>query len=191
MRPGALALTAALSCGLLAACGSGTVTIGGGGNNNGKKVTFKGNVRDVTPVTSRDIVVFVYRIDDDDASSRCPCPGDPSASAAGKAQVLPSGSTQFSLSGLDPGAFGVVFLLDQAGNNADGTIDPGDPIAILDDVDCDLEDVDGDITVTLSDIDLSFSTTPVAECKSGVANPPASGRARADLIRFATTTQSN
>lgn len=177
---------ACLTACFVAACGSGTVTIGGGGND-GKKVTVAGNLRDVSPVTSRDIVVFVYRIDDDDPSDRCPCPPDPSSSSVGKAQLLESGTTEFSLSGLDSGSFGVVFLLDNAGNSADGTIDPGDPIAILDDPDCDLEDVRGDITITLEDVDVAFSSTPATECRSGVVDPPAAGRARADLVTLTAT----
>lgn len=188
-------LAAALSCLALVSCGSGTVTIGGGddGGNDNAKITVKGNIRDFTPVTTRDIVVFAFTIDKDDTTKRCPCPPDPSDSSSGKAVTITDGSTEFTLSGLDAGSIGLIFLLDNAGTNADGTIDPGDPVAILDDVDCDLEDVRSTLTVTLKDVDLAFSSTPVSDdplapnddCKIG--DPPAEGRARADLVTLSST----
>jgi len=181
------ALAVVSGCLTLAACGSGTVTFGGGddGDDDDAKINVKGNIRDVTPVSTRDIVVFAYAIDDDDPSERCPCPPDPSSSTSGKAVVLASGSTQFSVTGLNAGPIGLIFLLDNAGDNADGTIDPGDPIAILDDDDCDLDDVRSNLTVTLKDVDIAFSSAPAADCKAG--DPPAAGRARADLITLART----
>lgn len=184
----AAALAAPLVAALVAACGSGNITFGGGGGggNDNAKVTFTGNLKSVSPVTTRDIVVFVYNIDDD--SDRCPCPPDPSNNPNGKAVVLSSGTTTFTVSDLDRdnGKFGVVFLLDNAGNAADGQIDPGDPIAILDDVDCELGDVSSRITVNLKDVDLLFSATPTDQCQDGT--PPAEGRARADQITMKTTT---
>ena len=173
---------------VLAGCGGGTVTFGGGGDGGDKfKVTVKGNVDAITPVTSRDIVVFVYSIDDN--STRCACPGVPADAIAsvGKAAVLPSGTTEFSLTGLDSGPIGIVFLLDNAGNLADGEINAGDPIAVLDDVDCQIDSVAGNKTITLKDVDLSFASVQPAECKDGVNNPPAPGRARANLITVSTT----
>jgi len=192
----AIPVAAMLACTLAAACGSGTVTIGDGGNTNGKKVAIKGNIRDVSPVTSRDIVVFAFRLDDSDTTDRCPCPPDPSGSTVGKAVVLASGSTTFSLSSLDAGNIGVVFLLDNPGNAADGTIDPGDPIAILDDLSCRLEDMKGDVTATLTDVDLSFNSAPVSndplspDSDCDISDPPASGRARARTLTLAATTTS-
>lgn len=189
----------------ISSCGGGDITFGGGNDNTKAKVTFKGNLDSVSPVTSRDIVVFVYNIDKDDESDRCPCPQNPSNSTNGKAAVLASGETEFTISGLTPGRFGVVLLLDNAGNLADGEIDPGDPIAILDDVDCQLDDVKGDLTVTLDDIDVSFSDAPVDNpnppvnpnpppatlepttfCKE--SDPPNQGRARAFLVTLKKTT---
>lgn len=195
-KPFARPLAALLVAGLVASCGSGTVTIGGGGGGTVKKVTIKGNIRDVSPVTSRDIVVFAYRLPDDDTTDRCPCPPDPSSATTGKAQVLESGSTEFSLAGVEAGNIGVVFLLDNAGTNADGTIDPGDPIAILDDLSCRLEDMKGDTTATLTDVDILFDTAPVSndpldpdnDCEVG--DPPAEGRARARSITLSATTTS-
>lgn len=180
----------------IASCGSGTVTIGGGGNGNTKKVTIKGNIRDVSPVTSRDIIVYAYRLPDDDTTDRCPCPPNPSLSTDGKAQLLTSGTTAFSLTGIEAGNIGIVFLLDNAGTNADGTIDPGDPIAILDDLNCRLQDMKVNTTATLTDVDILFDTAPVSndpdnpdeDCDIG--DPPAVGRARARTITVATTSTS-
>jgi len=166
------------------AAGCGNVDWGGGGSDDAT-VSVAGNVDAVSPVTVRDIVVFAYSVDDD--SQRCPCPADPSNSTSGKAVVLSSGESEFSLSGVPSGPVGIVFLLDNAGDNADGEINPGDPIAILDDPDCDLSDVSGNLTVTLEDIDLNFSSSPATECEDGVEDPPASGRARAGKISLATT----
>lgn len=162
-------------------CGEGTVTFGRGDDDESDAtVTVEGNLDDVSPVTTRNIVAFAYEVQDD--SDRCPCPPDPSSSAQGRAAVLASGETEFSLSGLDAGAIGVVFLLDNAGDAADGEINPGDPIAVLDDVDCEMDDVDGNLTVTLEDVDILFSDTPTSDCEQSANNTPATGRARADQI---------
>jgi len=175
---------------VLGSCGEGTVTFGRDDDDDdgNATVTVKGNLDEVTPVTSRDVVVFVYEITDD--SDRCPCPpAPPSETTQGKSAVVASGETEFTLTGLDAGPIGVVFLLDNAGSNADGQIDPGDQIAILDDVDCELNDVDGNITVTLEDVDLLFSPAPTTDCTGG--DEPAIGRARADEITKAKTTSGN
>jgi len=187
-----LALAAVAACGL-AACGEGTVTFGGGDDDSNAKVTFKGNLDAISPVTSRDIDVFVYQIDKDDADDLCPCAPDPRGTLpldtlVGKSAVLSSGETDFTISGLEPGAFLIVFLLDKAGDNADGQINDDDQIAVLDDIDCQLDDVNGDLTVTLEDIDLIFSATPSDDCQPGDDSPQVPGRARADLIRKARTT---
>ncbi len=171
----------------LPSCGEGTVTFGGGDDDGNTTVTVKGNIDDVSPVTTRDIVVFVYAVDKSDGE-QCPCPSFPSDRSRGKAAVVESGETDFSLSQLRSGAIRVVFLLDNAGNAADGQIDEGDLIAVLDDVDCELEAVKGNLTVTLKDVDIQFAETAAADCGNGT--PPAVGRARADQITQARTTGS-
>jgi hypothetical protein len=181
----------------LCGCGSGTVTFGSGdGNNNDDPtVTVTGNIRNVDPITSRDIVVFAYGIAESDSGDRCPCPANPfcATSTNGKVAVVSSGETEFTLSGVDAGPLGLVFLLDNSGNNADGEINPGDPIAVLDDSDCELDSVDGNITVTLKDVDITFADATVPVCRDTatdcdeVHNSPAPGRARAFLITQATT----
>src|SRR5688572_5546894 len=128
------ALAFLLACSI-AACGGDDITFGGDDDDDDDEtetVTVAGNIDDVFPVTGRDIVVFAYNVEEDDYN--CPCPGIPDASR-GKAQVLESGETEFSIAGLDSGPIAVVFLLDKAGDLADGEINAGDDIAILDDVD--------------------------------------------------------
>src|SRR5690349_5291892 len=88
--------------GLLASCGGGDIVFpgdDGGGNDNPRTVTLKGNIDQVAPVTTRDIVVFAFNVADSDYT--CPCPGDSSASLNGKAAVIASGTTEFTISGLD------------------------------------------------------------------------------------------
>jgi hypothetical protein len=107
--------------------------------------------------------------------------------------VISPGETEFTLTGLDSGPIGIVFLLDNAGSNADGEINLGDDlIAVLDDVDCELDNVDGNLTVTLKDVDIQFALLPTDTCDA--SDPPADGRARADQITKAkstTTTTAN
>jgi hypothetical protein len=211
--PRAALLVAAATLGI-ASCGGDTVIFGGGdGGNSDSTVTFKGNLDQVSPPLSRDIVVFVYDTDDSVLSGdRCPCPaprscvggtsekaacyadadcggGSCDLPTAGKAAVIPAGSSDFSVSGLESGSFSVVFLLDNAGTGADGEINAGDPIAILDDVDCQLDDVHQNLTVTLKDIDVAFSSSPTSDCQDG--NSPAVGRARANVVTLSTTTNSD
>ncbi|MFN2426916.1 MAG: hypothetical protein ABR587_10780 [Candidatus Binatia bacterium] len=169
----------------LCSCGDGTITFGGDDDDDDDvTLTVEGNLDDISPVTGRNIVVFVYDLDDDD-DDRCPCPSaPPPATTPGKAAVLVSGETEFTLSGIDSGPIAVIFLLDNAGDQADGEINEGDPIAVLDDVDCELDDLAGNLTVTLDDVDIVFEAfdeeNPVIDCTVG--RPPAAGRARADEI---------
>lgn len=181
MRIALLSLTVAIA----PSCGEGTITFGGGDDDDNATVTVKGNIDDVSPVTTRDIVVFVYTVDKDDGE-QCPSPAFPCDTSRGRAAVIDATETEFSLGGLDRGAVRVVFLLDDAGDAADGQIDPGDLIAILDDDDCELDDIDGNFTVTLEDVDIDFAATAIAECEGD--NRPAGGRARADQITQQRTT---
>jgi hypothetical protein len=69
----------------------------------------------------------------------------------------------FVVSHLAAGDFTVVFLLDQAGVNQDGTIDQGDPIAIFQDSTGRLQNLSAATDVTLEDVDVSFNlVTPDA-----------------------------
>lgn len=194
-RPARRWARAMVAAGLVAllGCGDGTVTFGGGDDDDDETstVTVKGNIDDVTPVTGRNIVVFAYNIPDANDDDRCPCPAQPDRDDPGKAAVLASGETEFTLSGLDSGPLGVVFLLDKAGDAADGQIDEGDPIAILEDVDCEIDDVESNLTVTLNDVDISFPEEGESPDDCAGGNPPADGRARADEITKVRTANSD
>jgi hypothetical protein len=211
LSPWTRAAVALLLAGSVLSCsGEDIVFPGDDDDDDDATVTFAGTLDDVTPVSTRDIVVFVYNVDDepdglicvggptpgipcvDDGDcgdegdegecddGLCPCPGYPRDLTDGKATVIESGDLEFTVSGIENGAIKIVFLLDNPGDDADGQIDDGDPIAILDDVDCEIDDVDGDLTVTLHDVDINFAADPVVDCEDG--DPPAEGRARADLI---------
>ena len=82
-RAFAAILLVTLSAAIVGGCGEGTVTFGGGDDDDNDKVKINvtGNLNSVSPVTTRDIVVFVYNIDDN--TDRCPCPPDPSNSTSG------------------------------------------------------------------------------------------------------------
>lgn len=200
-----VALATLLAGSILSCSGEDIVFPGDDDDDDDATVTYTGTLDDVSPVTTRDIVVFVYSVDDSGEnlcvggadegdpcdtdvdcsggeceSAQCPCPAFPSDQSEGKAAVIESGETEFTVPGLENGAVRIVFLLDNPGDDADGTIDPGDPIAVLDDEDCEIDDVDGDTTVTLHDIDIAFSDDRFVDCRTG--NPPVAGRARADLI---------
>lgn len=189
----------------LGACGWGVIDFGGGGHHSGS-VNVAGNIDQMLPLTTRDVVVFVFSGQDSDGNcgsastttstlvdTSCTCPAAPVQPdcTPGKAVMLAAGEKTFQIDGVDSGKIRVVFLLDNSGNDADGQIDPGDPIAVLDDIDCELDDVSEKMTVTLTDVDIQFDAAPVSECKDGVNDPPAAGRARAFSITKAQTTSGN
>lgn len=215
-----IAIAVLVAAGGLSACGMGLFDFAGGGGGGGGgqtgDVSVTGNIQQVAPATSQDIVVFVYsgndpsgnkcpvtsttastststtlasavpalEIENATAGGTCNCPAAPvdPECTPGKAVILPSGQTTFTVGGVVSGKIRVVFLLDNSGSDADARIDPGDPIAVLDDVQCQLGNVNGKTTVTLTDVDLDFSSAPTSDCEKGVANPPAPGRARAGDI---------
>jgi hypothetical protein len=208
-RPWTRMALAAMLAGSILSCGGDDIVFPGDDDDDDDKatVTVTGNIDDVLPLTARDIVVFVVNVDNEEgsnvcvggpddgdscetdedcagdgdcASALCPCPAFPDVITSGKTKVLENGETEFTVSDIENGAIKVVFLLDNPGDDADGTIDEGDPIAVLDDEDCEIDDVDGELTVTLSDVDIFFSESRVVECLTN--DPPLPGRARADLI---------
>ncbi|MFT4569242.1 MAG: hypothetical protein ACI8TX_002288 [Hyphomicrobiaceae bacterium] len=153
---------------MTAACGEGTLEFGGDRDNTKTIVTVRGNVDDIIPVTTRDIVVFVF--------TNLRDPGTFRDFDDGEIVVLATGSSEFTVPDVDRGDITVIFLLDEAGNNADGQIDEGDPIATLDDPDNELDDVRSGLTIEARDIDINFTDEP-----SG--NLPAAGVAEADDIQ--------
>jgi len=140
-----LAVTASLttSCGIY----------GGGGGGGNVEVT--GNISAVTPGdTGRDIVVFVYRVNDEPAD--CTEPELPDQKSE-RDVTVPDGESDFDLNKIKHGRLVVAFLLDNEGKDADGRIDPGDPVAVLDDPDCVLDDVPNKYVVSATGVRINFS----------------------------------
>jgi len=128
----------------------------------------------VEPADSgRSIVVFIYELgltENDD----CAVPDLPDSTIPYVSTVIPDGETSFVFSGAGFGRLVIVFLLDGEGGDADGIIDPGDPIAVLNDPDCVLDDVPANYRVDIADARINFT----------LAQPngfPAPGRADADV----------
>ena len=74
-----------------------------------------------------------------------------------KYDVLQPGDTTFVVPNSRIGRLVVAFLLDEEGNDADGRIDPGDPVAVLDDPNCILDDVPENYIVNIADARINFS----------------------------------
>jgi hypothetical protein len=136
---------------LSAGCGSLLPWSGGGGSS----ATVAGNLDVFVPLSDHDVVAFVFTVKDPETDCKVPVlpdSGDPDQSV-----VIPNGETAFELDGVKTGRLVVVFLLDNAGDAADGQIDDGDPIAILDDPNCELTDVAGKTTVNLTNVRMNFT----------------------------------
>lgn len=147
--------------------GCGLYDFGGGGPT----AEVNGNIDDVRPAdTGRDIVVFVYRSKGD--ADDCSNPVLPDQSGSYQSEELQDGVTDFRIKNSQAGRLTIVFLLDEAGRDADGRIDPGDPIAVLNDPDCILDDVPNRYIVTAEDVRINFTD-------SNANGFPASGRAEA------------
>ncbi len=132
------------------------VRSGGGvsGSRRVEETTVEGNIFNLRPATSRPIVVFVY-VDLRD-------PGIFQEFRDAEVGIVKEDRT-FTVSHLADGNLTIVFLLDQVGVNQDGTIDPGDPIAVFTDTTERLKNLSANTAVTLEDVDLTFNlTTPSA-----------------------------
>ncbi len=123
----------------------------GGGKSGTRPVentTVRGNLFNLRPTTTRPIVVFVF-VDLND-------PGTFQDFQDAEVAVVKE-DRSFVVSDVAAGDLTVVFLLDQAGVNQDGTIDPGDPIAIFQDPAGRLRNLSSATDILLEDIDLSFN----------------------------------
>ena len=132
------------------------VRSGGGvsGSRRVEETTVEGNIFNLRPATSRPLVVFVF------VDLRDPDTFQDFRDA--EVGIVKEDRT-FAVSHLAAGDLTIVFLLDQAGVNQDGTIDPGDPIAIFTDTTGRLKNLSANTAVTLEDVDLTFNlTTPNA-----------------------------
>lgn len=167
----AVAATALGAAMLLGAAGCGGIYGGGGG---GAKAEVMGNILQSTPVIAgRNIVVFVYRQKDEPVD--CEVPLLPEDGTPYESQELEDGETTFDLNNVKTGRLVVVFLLDNEGKDADGRIDPGDPVAVLNDPSCVLDDVPNKYIVEATDVRINFGLT-------NLPGYPAPGRATADSL---------
>jgi len=125
---------------------------GGGvsGTRRVEETTVEGNIFNLRPATSRPIAVFAF-VDLRD-------PGAFQEFRDAEVAILKDDRT-FAVDHLAAGDLTVVFLLDQAGVNQDGTIDPGDPIAVFQDTAGRLKNLSADTEVILEDVDLTFNLT--------------------------------
>lgn len=124
---------------------------GGGGRSGTRPVedtTVTGNIFNARPSSFRPLVVFVF-VDLRD-------PGTFQDFRDAEVAVVEDDRT-FHVPHLAAGSLTVVFLLDQAGANQDGTIDPGDPIAIFQDPGGRLHNLSAGSEVVLADVDVAFN----------------------------------
>jgi hypothetical protein len=132
----------------------------GGGKSRTRVVengTVRGNLFNIRPATTRPIVVFVF-VDLKD-------PGTFQEFRDAEVAVVKE-DRSFIVSHLAAGDLTVVFLLDQAGVNQDGTIDPGDPIAFFQDPTDRLQNLSADADVIIEDVDIAFN---VSAPEAGIA----------------------
>jgi hypothetical protein len=108
----------------------------------------RGNIFNLRPATSRPIVAFVF------VNLRDPGTFQDFDDAE---VAVATAERTFTVLHLAAGDLTVVFLLDQAGVNQDGTIDPGDPVAIFQDPAGQLHNLSADTEVTLEDVDVIFN----------------------------------
>lgn len=135
---------------VLGSCSEGNVQFGGDRDeNNNSILTVKGTFDDILPVTTRDIVIFIF--------TNLRDPGTFQEFDSGEVVVVKNGTIEFSMEQVESGDLTVVFLLDNPGTEADGQIDEGDPVAILDDPDKELEDTRSGLTIEIDDIDINFT----------------------------------
>jgi hypothetical protein len=123
----------------------------GGGISGSRRVEdtiVQGNIFNLRPATSRPIVVFVFVNLRD--------PGTFQDFDDAEVATVTTDRT-FTVSHLAAGDLAIVFLLDQVGVNQDGTIDPGDPVAIFQDPAGRLHNLSASTEVTLEDVDVTFN----------------------------------
>lgn len=132
---------------------------GGGvsGTRRVEETTVEGNIFNLRPATSRPIAVFAF-VDLRD-------PGTFQEFRDAEVAILED-DRSFVVSHLAAGDLTIVFLLDQVGVNQDGTLDPGDPIAVFQDTAGQLKNLSADTEVILEDVDLTFD---LATPNAGVA----------------------
>jgi len=133
---------------LIGACAEGTLEFGGEREDETDTIVVRGDIDDITPQNAvAEIVVFVFTDLED--------PGTFSKFAKQRSAILAPDSTEFTIEKIGSGDLTVVFLQDH-GANPDGSIDEGDPFAILKDPDEVLDSVRNGQTFTANKIDIDF-----------------------------------
>jgi hypothetical protein len=109
-----------------------------------------GNIFNLRPATLRPVVVFAF-IDliDSQGPDRFQNFRDTELGTLAEDRT-------FHIEHLAEGDLTLVFLLDEAGVTQDGTIDPGDPIAIFQDPAGLLRNLSANSSITLEDVDVAF-----------------------------------
>ena len=139
-------------------CSDGTIVFGGRSDRQRPDTTtVEGDVIDVNPqIAGADIVVFVF-------TGLADPPGDFTDYEKQRSVAIASDDElEFTVTQIEGGELTVVFLQDHA-SNPDGTInvtdDPetSDPIAILEDPDDVLRDVNDGETILITEIDIDFN----------------------------------
>lgn len=133
-------------------CGEGTVQFGNPGHNGNPPDTIvvEGNIRDINPqVAGADTVVFVYT-NLQDPGTFALYDKQRSVAVAADAQTA-----DFRVTQIEGGDLTVVFLQDHA-SNPDGTINSGDPYAILQDSTDVLKGAQNGETFQITDVDIDF-----------------------------------
>ena len=123
----------------------------GGGQSGTRRVeetVVQGNIFNLRPATARPILVFVF-VDLRD-------PGTFQDFRDAEVGIV-GDDRRFTVPNLAAGDLTVIFLLDQVGVNQDGTIDPGDPVAVFQDASGRLKNLSARTDVTLEDVDVSFN----------------------------------
>lgn len=137
--------------------GGSNLTLGaesGGGRSGSRPVeesTLDGNVFNLRPATLRPAVVFAF-IDLIDSQGPDRFQNFRDAELGTLAE-----DRTFHIEHLAEGDLTIVFLLDEAGVNQDGTIDPGDPIAIFQDPAGLLRNLSANSRISLEDVDVTFN----------------------------------
>ena len=144
-----MTLLALITC---VGCADGTIVFIGDDNDTPDTVRVEGNVRDLNPqVAGADVVVFVFTGLVDDGTF------DQFEKQRSVAVASDANPIEFAVTQVKSGDLTVVFLQDQV-SEPDGHIDPGDPIATLDDPDGILSGVRKGETIDVTDVDIDFTT---------------------------------
>jgi hypothetical protein len=134
-----------------AGCADGTIVLVKDDDDTPDTIDVKGNIFEINKQTAgADLVIFVFTDLIDDGTF------DTFAKQRSVAIASDASPMEFTIDQVEPGDLTVAFLLDSA-DEPDGTIDPGDEFAILDDPDEVLEDVRNAENIRITDIRINIT----------------------------------